>query len=116
MKDCVFCQIAGGMIPAKKLFENEDVIAFEDLNPVAPVHLLVVPKQHFENLYQMTSSEEGLDALTRLHRALPAIARACGLEDQGFRLINNCGKHAGQTVMHVHFHLIGGLELGPSII
>lgn len=116
MEDCIFCKIIEGKLPSKTRFENEDLIAFEDLNPVAPIHLLIVPKRHFSNLYEMTSSHEGLSLLSKLHQALPEIVRACGLESQGFRLINNCGEDAGQTVMHVHYHLIGGLPLGPRII
>ena len=116
MEDCVFCGIVDGSIPCKMVFENNDLIAFEDLNPVAPVHVLLVPKGHFANLYEMTSTPQGLEALKHLYTALPEIVRACGLESDGFRLINNCGENAGQTVMHVHFHLIGGLPLGPRII
>ncbi len=116
MDDCVFCKIIEGAIPSKKVFENEDLVAFEDLNPVAPVHLLLVPKRHFPNLYEMSSTAQGLEALTRVYQGLPDIVRACGLEADGFRLINNCGENAGQTVMHVHFHLIGGIPLGPRII
>ncbi|HPX93759.1 MAG TPA: histidine triad nucleotide-binding protein [Bacillota bacterium] len=116
MEDCIFCKIIEGTIPSAKVFENDDVVAFKDLNPVAPVHVLIVPKNHFSDLYEMSSTPQGLEILTRLYRAFPEIVRACGLESAGFRLINNCGEDAGQTVMHVHFHLIGGLELGPRII
>ncbi len=116
MEDCIFCKIVEGAIPSKKVFENEDLVAFEDLNPVAPVHVLLVPRRHYSNLYEMSSTPQGLDTLNRLYKALPELVRACGLESEGFRLINNCGENAGQTIMHVHFHLIGGLPLGPRII
>lgn len=116
MDDCIFCKIARGEIPSRKVYEDDHVVAFWDLAPVAPIHILIVPKAHYPNLYEMTGHPEGLLALDRLHRALPEVIRASGLSDKGFRLINNCGENAGQTVMHVHYHLIGGMELGPRII
>ncbi|HZK29325.1 MAG TPA: histidine triad nucleotide-binding protein [Clostridia bacterium] len=116
MEDCVFCKIIEGVIPSKKIYEDEDVVAFEDLHPVAPVHVLIVPKKHYSNLLDMASDSRGREELLNVHKALPEIVRVCGLEREGFRLINNCGESAGQTVMHVHFHLIGGLPLGPKII
>ena len=93
MNDCLFCKIIAGEIPSSKVYEDEKVFAFRDINPQAPVHVLVVPKQHIDS----------------------AIAAAEGLSD-GYRVINNCGKAAGQTVMHLHFHLIGGCELGEKIV
>ncbi len=116
MEDCVFCKIVAGEIPSKKIYEDEDVLAFEDLNPVAPVHVLLVPKRHYPNLLDMSADPVGRESLKKVHKALPAVVRSCGLEEQGFRLINNCGEDAGQTIMHVHFHLIGGLPLGPRIL
>lgn len=116
MKDCIFCKIVRGELPSKKVYEDDHVLAFEDLQPVAPVHVLIVPKAHYPDLLTMSGQAEGRRHLDKLHEALPAIAQALGLEDKGFRLINNCGEDAGQTVMHVHFHLIGGLPLGPRIL
>lgn len=116
MDDCVFCKIAAGQLPARKVFENDYLLAFEDLNPVAPVHVLLVPKTHYANLLEMTGSPQGLEDLKEINAALPAVARALGLESEGFRLIANCGENAGQTVMHVHFHLVGGQPLGPRIL
>lgn len=116
MTDCVFCKIAAGLLPAKKIYEDDWVVAFEDLNPVAPVHVLLVPKLHYANILDMTGDPEGREALAGLHEALPEIAGKLGLVDRGFRLINNCGEDAGQTVMHVHYHLVGGLPLGPRIL
>lgn len=116
MDACVFCKIVSGEIPSKKIYEDEEVLAFEDLNPVAPVHVLVVPKEHYPNLIEMSGDPLGRELLSKVHGALPAIVRACGLDQQGFRLINNCGEDAGQTIMHVHFHLIGGIPLGPRIL
>lgn len=116
MKDCLFCKIVRGELPSKTVYEDEDVLAFEDLNPVAPVHVLIVPKAHYANLLDMSGDPEGRQLLAKVHQALPAIVRTLDLEDKGFRLINNCGEAAGQTVMHVHFHLIGGRPLGPRIL
>ena len=116
MKDCIFCKIVRGELPSKKVYEDDHVLAFEDLQPVAPVHVLIVPKTHYPDLLTMSSQAEGRRHLDKLYQALPAIAQALGLEDKGFRLINNCGEDAGQTVMHVHFHLIGGLPLDPKIL
>lgn len=115
-RDCIFCKIINGEIPSKKIFENEHVLAFEDANPVSPVHTLIVPKRHYESILDITSSDEGLADLSRLMSALPQIAEELGVDENGFRLINNCGAEGGQTVMHVHFHLIGGENLGPGII
>lgn len=115
-QNCIFCKIIRGEIPAKKVFENESVLAFEDVNPVAPVHTLVVPKKHYESILDISATEAGLADLSRLMAALPQIAEELGVEESGFRLINNCGEEGGQTVRHVHFHLIGGKNLGPGLI
>lgn len=116
MGDCIFCKIARKEIPSNTVYEDEHLIAFHDIAPQAPVHILIVPKLHYETLYAMTDSEKGQAALLKVMAALPAIVREAGLVDDGFRLINNCGKNAGQTVMHVHFHLIGGVALGEKIL
>ena len=92
MNDCLFCKIIAGDIPSSKVYEDDKVFAFRDINPQAPVHVLVVPKEHID-------SADAAEGLT-----------------EGYRVINNCGKAAGQTVMHLHFHLIGGCELGEKII
>ncbi|MGI6157564.1 MAG: histidine triad nucleotide-binding protein [Saccharofermentanales bacterium] len=116
MNDCVFCKIVAGEIPSNKVYEDDHVVAFKDLHPVAPVHVLIVPKAHFDDIHAMASSEAGREAMDHIMCALPAIVEAVGLKDSGFRLINNCGEAAGQTVMHVHIHLVGGVELGPRIL
>lgn len=116
MENCVFCKIVRGDIPSTKIYEDDNVLAFKDLHPVSPVHVLIIPKIHFDNLYDMSASEEGLEMLNAMFRALPEVARLVGLEEKGFRLINNCGASAGQSVMHTHFHLIGGRSLGTKIL
>ena len=113
MNDCLFCKIIAGEIPSSKVYEDEKVFAFRDINPQALVHVLVVPKQHIDSANDI--SAENLDSVAACFRAIPAIAAAEGLSD-GYRVINNCGKAAGQTVMHLHFHLIGGCELGEKIV
>lgn len=113
MNDCLFCKIIAGEIPSSKVYEDEKVFAFRDINPQAPVHVLIVPKQHLASADEI--SEENLTAVSACWAAVPKIAAAEGLKD-GYRVINNCGEAAGQTVKHIHFHLIGGRELGEKIV
>ena len=113
MNDCLFCKIIAGEIPGSTVYEDEKVYAFRDINPQAPVHVLVVPKQHLASANDI--SEENLADVAACWKAIPAIAKAEGLTE-GYRVINNCGEAAGQTVKHLHFHLIGGRTLGEKII
>ncbi len=113
MSDCLFCRIIAGEIPSSKVYEDEKVFAFRDINPQAPVHVLVVPKQHLASADEIT--EENLAAVSACWAAIPKIAAGEGLKE-GYRVINNCGEAAGQTVKHIHFHLIGGRELGEKIV
>ena len=116
MENCIFCKIVRGEIPSTKIYEDDNVLVFKDLHPVSPVHVLIIPKVHFDNLHMMSTSCEGLEALNAIFQALPEIVRLVGLEEKGFRLINNCGVSAGQSVMHTHFHLIGGRSLGTKMV
>jgi histidine triad (HIT) family protein len=116
MSTCIFCQIATGEIPARFVYQDDQVIAFWDLHPVAPVHVLVVPRHHADDLLALSGDPAGPDVMAALLRAIPLIARQLGVAQTGFRLINNCGPDAGQTISHVHFHLIGGRRLGAKII
>ena len=113
MSDCLFCKIIAGEIPSSKVYEDEKVFAFRDINPQAPVHMLVVPKTHLASLNEVTA--ETADSAAACLQAIPAIAAAEGLHE-GYRVISNCGAAAGQTVMHLHFHLIGGRQLGEKIV
>ena len=113
MSDCLFCKIIAGEIPSTKVYEDEKVYAFRDINPQAPVHVIVVPKMHIASANEIT--EENADCVAACFQAMPKIAKAEGLED-GYRIINNCGAAAGQTVMHLHFHLVGGRNLGEKIV
>ena len=112
---CLFCDIIEGKIPSTKVYENDHVLAFADINPVAPVHVLVVPKKHFDDITDMAVKPEGDLYMTEVMKGINEVARIKGL-DNGFRVINNCGADGGQTVMHLHFHLIGGVKLGEKIL
>ena len=105
---CLFCKIIKGEIPSTKVYENEWVYAFRDINPMAPTHILVVPKEHIASAAEITS--ENSDAVARIFEAIPVIAKAEGLEN-GYRVITNCGPDACQSVFHIHFHLLGGKQL-----
>ena len=109
MQDCVFCRIVAGQIPAKKVFEDGAVLAFEDVNPTAPVHVLVVPKRHIETLNDASPSDTAL--LGQLLLAAKAVAREKNLTEAGYRAVINTMAGAGQVVMHVHLHVIGGRDL-----
>ena len=107
--NCIFCKIANKEIPSKFVYEDEQVVAFNDLNPVAPTHVLIVPKEHRLNLSQYEEKDEQL--LGHILTVAAHIARELGLEESGYRVITNAGPDAGQSVMHTHFHLLGGRKL-----
>ena len=107
--DCLFCKIIAGEIPSNKVFEDDDVYAFHDINPAAPTHILVIPKKHIVAVNQAESGDDVL--LGKLLSTASELAREQGLDDDGFRLVINTGKDGGQTVFHLHVHLIGGRRL-----
>lgn len=107
-EDCVFCRIVAGEIPGKRVYEDGEMLAFRDINPQAPVHLLLIPKEHIPSLAAVEDGHAPL--LVRMMLRLRDLAREEGL-DGGFRVVNNCGARAGQTVFHIHFHLLGGRGL-----
>jgi histidine triad (HIT) family protein len=109
-ENCLFCRIASGEIPAKKLHEDGDVVAFHDINPQAPSHVLVIPRRHIASLDDMSATDTQTLGTTILRAT--EIARALRLHDDGYRLVINNGEAAGQTVFHIHVHLIGGRKLG----
>lgn len=111
--NCLFCRIIRGEIPSAKVYEDEYVFAFRDINPQAPVHVLVVPKKHIASAQEI-SAENSL-YVAKCFEAIAKIAAAEGLEN-GFRVVNNCGEDGGQTVMHLHFHLIGGVKLSEHVV
>jgi len=104
--DCVFCKIINKEIPSDILYEDDDMIAFKDANPQAPVHFLVVPKKHIDNIESL--SEEDYPLLEKIFKRINILAKEQGIAKDGFRIINNCNENGGQTVMHLHFHILGG--------
>ncbi|MFZ3102578.1 MAG: histidine triad nucleotide-binding protein [Desulfitobacteriaceae bacterium] len=106
MVDCIFCKIVNKEIPSQILYEDEDVIAFKDINPVAPVHLLVIPKQHLKDLNAITQVNEPL--LGHILAVTQKLATESGIAESGFRVVTNIGVDGGQMVEHLHFHMIGG--------
>lgn len=114
MTDCLFCKIIEGEISSAKVYENEYVYAFKDINPAAPVHVLIVPKKHFDSIMEISADDSIY--LQEIIKAAQKIAKEAGIADEGFRLINNCGEFGGQTVYHLHFHLIGGSKLGAKLV
>lgn len=114
MEDCIFCKIIKGEIPSTKVYEDDKVLAFKDINPAAPIHVLVIPKKHIENVLEI--NEENKEITSDIFLAINKIAKQFGIDKDGFRIINNCGKDAGQEVMHLHFHILAGGKMGPKII
>ncbi len=111
--DCLFCKIAKGEIPSKKVYEDEKVYAFYDINPMAPVHVLVIPKEHIPSANEIT--RENADAVAAIFSTIPGIASSLGLNN-GFRVITNSGRDACQSVQHLHFHILGGKQLPESLV
>ena len=107
--DCIFCKIVRGEIPSKKIYENDDVVAFDDIHPAAPVHFLVVPKKHIETLDDATDADRGL--LGEMLTTAARLAREKGVSEEGYRQVINCRKAAGQVVFHLHLHILGGRDM-----
>ena len=112
--DCLFCKIIKGEIPSTKVYEDEDVLAFRDINPVAPIHILLIPKKHIASFADI-KQEDG-ELIAKMHQVVNKIAEQEGFQESGFRLVVNCGKDAGQEVMHLHFHMLAGKKLGDKIV
>jgi histidine triad (HIT) family protein len=113
MSDCLFCRILRREIPATIVFEDDQVLAFKDIFPQAPVHILLVPKLHCDGLNDLTP--EVLEVVPRIMGIAAKLAQDHGISQSGWRLLANCGEHAGQTVFHLHFHLLGGKPLGGKL-
>lgn len=107
MSDCIFCKIAAGEIPSTKVYEDEICVAFKDLEPQAPFHVLVIPKSHISSADEITAENSAV--IAHIFEVIPGIAKEAGLTG-GYRIVNNCGDDAGQTVKHLHFHVMGGRE------
>lgn len=109
MEDCLFCKISKGEIPSTKVYEDDNFYAFKDIAPVAPVHVLVIPKKHIANIAALT--EEDADVAGKMLYAIQKVAQVLGLDKEGYRVVFNTGEKAGQTVHHMHAHILGGKEM-----
>ena len=112
--NCIFCKIIKGEIPSLKVYEDDMILAFNDINPVAPVHVLIIPKNHIENTNEI--NEDNSKYVAHIYEKMSEIAKNAGVEESGYRIICNCGEDAGQEVKHLHFHMIGGTKLGLKIV
>ncbi len=110
LEGCLFCQIANKKLKSEYVYEDEKVIAFKDVDPQAPVHILIIPKAHYSSILDVADEEMGI--ISHIHKVAKKIAKDMGVDEKGFRLINNCGEEGGQSVPHLHFHLLGGRLLG----
>lgn len=110
MADCIFCKIVAGEIPAQKVYEDESVVAFKDLSPKAPVHVLIIPKKHIRSVAKFKADDKELAAHIFVD-VVPKLAAELGVSDGGFRLVMNTGKNGGQSVHHLHVHLLGGRKM-----
>ena len=114
MKDCIFCKIIAGEIPSKKVYEDDKMLAFHDINPAAPVHIICVPKIHMDslnNINDINQSQDNINYVSHILGKIPEIAKTLGVFE-GYRVITNIGDDGGQSVKHLHFHIIGGRKLG----
>ncbi|MFC1864929.1 histidine triad nucleotide-binding protein [Chloroflexota bacterium] len=111
--DCIFCKIVAGEIPANILYQDEGIIAFPDINPVAPAHLLIIPKKHIPSLTQLSEAESSL--VGDMVNTANQLAKREGIAESGYRLVINCGEQGGQLVPHLHMHLIGGRQLSDAL-
>ena len=113
MQDCLFCKMAAGDIPVSKVYEDDTVLAFHDIDPQAPVHFLVIPKQHIDSVAAITAENSAVVA--KCFEVIAKLAAQEGLTG-GYRVISNCGDDAGQTVHHLHFHVLGGAPMGEKLL
>jgi histidine triad (HIT) family protein len=110
MENCLFCKIATGAIPSKIAYQDEDVVAFEDINPQAPKHILLIPRQHIASIDDLTLNDGPI--LAKLFITAQKLAHDMGIDESGYRFLTNVGPDAGQSVFHLHFHLLGGRKFG----
>ena len=114
MEECLFCKIIKGEIPCNKVYEDEEILAFHDINPAAPIHILVIPKKHITSLAHLKEEDEKI--VGRIYTVINEIAEKNQFKEDGYRVIVNCGKNGGQEVMHLHFHILAGKQLGEKIV
>ena len=113
MEDCLFCKIIEGQIPSQKVYEDEDVLAFNDINPVTPIHILVIPKKHITSLAHMQDGDEKI--VGKIYKVINKISEEQEFKDDGYRVIVNCGENGGQVINHLHFHILAGKKLGVKV-
>ena len=111
--ECIFCQIVAGKVPSEILYRDEEVIAFRDINPQAPTHLIIIPQKHIPSLAHLT--EEQLPLIERMVNIANQLAKKEGISESGYRLVINCGEQGGQLVPHLHMHLLGGRQLSDAL-
>lgn len=114
MEDCIFCKIIRKEVPSNIVYEDEEIIAFKDIQPAAPIHILVIPKKHIESLAHIEKEDEAV--IGKIYGVINEIAESQGVKERGYRVIVNCGKDGGQEVGHLHFHLLAGKQLGEKIV
>lgn len=114
MDNCLFCKIIKGEVGCEKVYENEYVLAFKDIHPVAPVHVLVIPKIHISDMNEITN--ENSEYIKEVFLAIKEVAKITNIDKAGYRVICNCGEDGGQVVNHLHYHLLGGRQLGAKIV
>lgn len=110
MKDCLFCKIIAGDIPSEKVYEDSEILAFRDIAPQAPQHIIIIPKTHISSANELNG--ENCEIVGKIFAVAAKIAKELGFAENGYRIVNNCGMDGGQTVGHIHFHLLGGRNLG----
>lgn len=114
MGDCIFCKIIKREIPSDIVYEDDEIIAFKDIQPAAPIHILVIPKKHISSLVELEKEDEIL--IGKIYTVINKVAEEQGVKEKGYRVIVNCGKDGGQEVGHLHFHLLAGKKLGEKIV
>ena len=113
MNNCIFCKIVNKEVPSEIIYEDDEIISFKDINPVTPVHVLVIPKKHIEKITDLKKDDELL--IGKIYAVINEVAKKLGIAEEGFRVIVNCGENGGQEVNHIHFHVLGGKKLGEKV-
>jgi histidine triad (HIT) family protein len=113
MEDCIFCKIANGAIPSKKVYEDAEVVAFDDIHPMAPVHVIVIPKKHIPTMLDVAKAD--MSTIGSMFAAVQEVAQIKGINERGFRVVINCNKEGGQVIFHLHMHVLGGQKLKDGL-
>ena len=113
MEDCIFCKIANGAIPSKKVYEDAEVVAFDDIQPMAPVHVIVIPKKHIPTMLDVTKAD--MSTIGSMFAAVQEVVQIKGINERGFRVVINCNKEGGQVIFHLHMHVLGGKKLRDGL-